>query len=174
MNTAISVLLGLGLLAPLSVALWAHLPRWPLPADARADQVLLLKHERRLLLLQDGTVLREYRVALGPQPRGHKQREGDGRTPEGFYRLDWRNPRSRFHLSLHVSYPDANDEASARTAGHPAGGAIMIHGLRNGSGWLGRLHRLSDWTQGCIAVTNTEIAEIWRVVADGTPIELRP
>ena len=114
-----------------------------------------------------------YEVALGSSPVGHKQREGDGRTPEGRYLLDWRNPRSAFHLSLHLSYPDAVDTKAADARGEDPGGMIMIHGMRNGLGWIGAAHRLMDWTDGCIAVTNEEIREIWSLVPNGTPIEIR-
>jgi murein L,D-transpeptidase YafK len=133
-----------------------------------------LKSERRLLLLRGEETLKAYTVVLGREPRGRKMREGDGRTPEGSYHLDWRNPKSRFHLSLHVSYPNESDRARAAAAGVPPGGDIMIHGLRNGLGWIGKLHRFVDWTDGCIAVTSHEIEEIWRAVDDGTPIEIRP
>ena len=140
----------------------------------KADKVLVLKGERHLVLLSRGKVLKSYRIALGRQPEGHKTREGDSRTPEGHYLIDWRNPNSRFHLSLHISYPNDEDRAAASRAGVPPGGDIMIHGLPNGLGGLGKAHRLKDWTDGCIAVTNEEMEEIWRRVDDGTPIEIRP
>lgn len=143
------------------------------PAGA-IDRVLVLKDERRLMLIDDGQVVRDYAVALGFEPVGHKQREGDGRTPEGRYVIDWRNPHSQFHRSLHISYPDAGDRAAAAARGEDPGGAIMIHGLPADAGWIGAAHALKDWTAGCIAVTNDEIEEIWRLVPDGTPIEIRP
>jgi len=117
-----------------------------------------------MLLLRGQSVLRSYRVALGRQPAGHKQREGDGRTPEGRYVIDRRNPRSRYHLALHISYPNAEDIARARAAGVEPGGDIMIHGLKDGE------RREGDWTQGCIAVTNDEMDEIWSLVSEGTEI----
>ena len=141
---------------------------------AKADKVLVLKSERRLLLLRQGETLKSYPIALGGQPVGHKRHEGDRRTPEGSYLIDWRNPDSRFHRSLHISYPDADDRAAAARAGVPPGGDIMIHGLPNGLGAVGVAHRLTDWTDGCIAVTNEEMDEIWNAVDDGTPIEIRP
>lgn len=153
---------------------WANRPIATLPDDARADRVLVLKEERELLLLDGDTVLRRYPIALGGAPRGHKRREGDERTPEGFYRLDARNPHSAFHLSLHVSYPDAEDRRRAASEGVDPGGMIMVHGLPNRLPFIGRLHRLIDWTDGCIAVTNPEIEQIWQVVQDRTPIEIRP
>ena len=145
-----------------------------LPDDAIADQVLIEKSERRLTLLREGKVLKQYRVALGKQPVGDKEQEGDRRTPEGEYKLDWRNTGSRYHLSLHISYPDRSHTEQARAKGVSPGGDIMIHGLRDGMGWIGKLHRMMDWTNGCIAVTNPETEEIGRAVRDGTPIKIAP
>jgi murein L,D-transpeptidase YafK len=118
--------------------------------------------------------VRVYDVALGEEPVGPKEREGDGRTPEGLYVIDGRNPQSRYHRSLRISYPGPEDAARAAKLGVSPGGDIMIHGLQNGLGWIGALHRTHDWTRGCIAVTNDEIEEIWDLVPDGTPIEIRP
>ncbi len=140
----------------------------------RADKVLVLKGERRLLLLRGGTVLQSYRIALGRAPKGHKVREGDSRTPEGEYVLDWRNPESRFYRSLHISYPNPTDRERAQRLGVPPGGDIMIHGLPGDRGEIGADHAKWDWTEGCIAVTNAQIDEIWHAVADGTGIEIRP
>ena len=146
----------------------------PAPADQRASLVVVEKSARRMTLLRDGQVLKTFAVALGGAPRGHKQQEGDGRTPEGDYSIDSKNPRSHFHLALHISYPDADDRVRAAGRGVPPGGDIMIHGLPNGLGWLGALHLLRDWTDGCIAVTDPEIEEIWTLVDTGTPIQIRP
>jgi murein L,D-transpeptidase YafK len=156
------------------LAAYRFWPSQPLPAGARADKVLVLKGERRLELLKDGKTLKSYRVALGWSPRGHKQREGDGKTPEGKYVIDARNAGSGFHRALHISYPRPQDRARARKQGVSPGGQIMIHGIKNGVGWIGPLHRLYDWTNGCIAVTDEEIREIWRAVPNGTPVEIRP
>lgn len=139
-----------------------------------ADRVLVHKAERRLFLKRDGVVLRSYRVALGLNPVGHKEREGDFRTPEGQYRLVRRNPRSEFFLSMQVSYPDDEDLRQARRNGWPAGGAIMIHGLPNDPRKGLDYYATQDWTDGCIAVTNADMLEIWMLVPDGTPIEIRP
>jgi murein L,D-transpeptidase YafK len=139
-----------------------------------ADKILLEKSARRLALLRAGKPIRSYQVSLGGHPVGPKEREGDGRTPEGLYRIDRRILRSSFHRALHISYPNAADRAHAAALRSSPGGDIMIHGLKNGLGWIGPLHRLSDWTQGCIAVTNAEIEEIWIMVRDGTPIEIVP
>ncbi len=138
----------------------------------QADAVLVSKKERKLYLLRDGAAYRDYSIALGGNPVGHKQQEGDQKTPEGDYVLDWRNPQSAFHLSLHVSYPNEVDRAAAEARGVSPGGLIMIHGQRNGFGWLGVLVQMRDWTDGCIAVTNVAMEEIWRAVPDGTPIHI--
>ena len=148
--------------------------RPPGPAAVQADQIVIVKSDRKLTLLRQGQVLRTYKVALGTEPKGAKTRQGDNRTPEGEYTIDSRNAQSQYHLSLHISYPNADDRVEAHKAGVSAGGAVMIHGLPNGMGWIGSKHRLRDWTDGCIAVTNDEMDEIWRTVADGTPIEIRP
>ena len=156
------------------VAAWAHWPEEPLPDSARADKVVVRKSARVLELYSGERLLRAYPVALGRDPAGHKEREGDGRTPEGSYLLDYRKRDSAFHRALHVSYPSAADRARAEAAGVSPGGFIMVHGLRNGLGWIGRLHLATDWTDGCVAVTDRQIREIWRVVPDGTPIMILP
>ena len=156
------------------VITYAYWPTTPLPDGARADSVLVLKGERRLVLMQGGKPIATYRVALGAAPIGHKTREGDEKTPEGSYVLDYRNDKSAFHLSLHVSYPNAADRSQAKARGVEPGGMIMIHGLGRDMERFGRWHRFMDWTDGCIAVTNQEMEQIWRAVGDGTPIEIRP
>ncbi|RVD56392.1 hypothetical protein EN828_04255 [Mesorhizobium sp. M2D.F.Ca.ET.185.01.1.1] len=138
----------------------------------KVDLVRVEKSQRQLQLISGDKVLRSYGIALGGAPLGQKQREGDERTPEGRYVLDWRNPNSVAHRSIHISYPNADDAAAARSRGVDPGGFIMIHGQPNGFGWLGRLLQMVDWTDGCIAVTNSDMDEIWTMVADGTPIEI--
>ena len=152
---------------------YAHFPEHDLAADARADRVVVLKSERKLILMNGDRQLKEYRIALGRNPVGPKTQEGDGRTPEGHYVIDYRKADSSFHRALHISYPSPDDAAQAGARGLNPGGLIMVHGIRNGLGVVGRLHRIADWTNGCIAVTNAEIEEIWRTVPDGTPIEIR-
>ena len=154
-------------------ALYALVPAGS-PPPTTADEIVIHKGAHQLLLLRNGTVLRAYRVSLGREPRGPKSRAGDHRTPEGSDRVDWRNPQSKFHRSLHVSYPNVQDLQTAQRASVQPGGDIMIHGLQNGLGWIGRFHRFVDWTDGCIAVTNSEMDQIWRAVPDKTPIEIRP
>jgi murein L,D-transpeptidase YafK len=142
----------------------------PLPT---ADSILVVKHARTLTLLRDGQPIKQYRVALGRGGLGPKDHAGDNRVPEGTYRIVSRNPHSAFYRALRVGYPNAQQVAAAHTRGVDPGGDIMIHGIRNGLGWLGPVHRMIDWTKGCIAVTDPEMNEIWSAVPDGTPIEIR-
>ncbi|MEA1049839.1 L,D-transpeptidase family protein [Lamprobacter modestohalophilus] len=146
------------------------------PTPLLADEVLVKKGQRRLYLMRDGKPFRTYRVALGFAPEGHKEREGDGRTPEGRYVLDWRNASSRFTKAINISYPNVEDRARAAMRGDRPGGAIMIHGepRRHVDPALADLVRYEDWTEGCVAVSNLAIDEIWRYTLDGTPIEIRP
>jgi murein L,D-transpeptidase YafK len=144
------------------------------PTPLRADRVVVLKKERTLQLLNHGKVIKTYKVALGGDPVGAKARQGDHKTPEGLYVLDSRNLHSQFYKSIHISYPSPRDRAAARQKGVSPGGDVFVHGLPKGYGWVGASHREKDWTDGCIAVTNQEIDEIWLAVADGTPIEIRP
>lgn len=161
-------------LAAVALAAAAYLNFDPLPRDAVADRMLVEKSARRLTLFRNGTTLKSYAVALGGAPAGAKEYEGDQRTPEGIYRIDFHKPDSDYHLALHISYPEQDDVERAALQRLSAGSDIMIHGLPNGRGWIGRFHRRSDWTAGCIAVADFEIEEIYRAVPDGTPIELRP
>ena len=143
--------------------------------DDKADYVVVKKSERKLYLYRGAEILKTYRIALGKQPDGHKIREGDSRTPEGIYILDWRNPNSKFYRSIHVSYPSKTDYHDARERGDSPGGAIMIHGQP--SSWVEKtklLFNQDDWTEGCIAVQNHEMDEIWNAVDDGTTIEITP
>jgi murein L,D-transpeptidase YafK len=166
-------LIGIAVLAIVTYA-YAHHVRNPLPRTTRIDRIVVEKAARRLSILADGKKLKSYRVALGRKPAGPKEQEGDMKTPEGVYMVDSRNAQSDFHLALHISYPSDVDRARAAERGVPAGFDIMIHGIRNGLGWIGALHRSNDWTAGCIAVTDEEIEELWRVTPDGTPVEIRP
>jgi murein L,D-transpeptidase YafK len=163
----------LALTAVLAVLLYALAPPTSAPRDI-ADKVLVVKSARQLTLLKNGVPFKTYAVSLGRNPIGPKSLAGDHKTPEGNYLLDSRNSQSKFHLSLHVSYPNLHDRENAQSAGLQPGGDIMIHGMQNGLGRIGRFHRFIDWTDGCIAVTNAEMDQIWRSVPDGTPIEIRP
>lgn len=142
-------------------------------AAGSADSIVVEKKRHTLTLFAAGVPIRSYMVALG-NPVGDKQRQGDRRTPEGLYHIDSRNPASHYHLSLHISYPDAAHAARARSNGVSPGGDIMIHGLAPQFASAGALHRTHDWTEGCIALTNDEIDEIWTAVRDGTPIQIKP
>jgi len=139
-----------------------------------ADRVVVHKKDRVMELMHKGQVLKTYKIALGSQPVGAKTRQGDHRTPEGVYIIDRRNAHSQYHRALHISYPNTADRQRALKLGVSPGGDIFIHGLPNGYGWVGSGHRDRDWTEGCIAVTDQEIEEIWELVDDGTPVEIRP
>lgn len=143
-------------------------------AGESVDLVVVEKGDRKMVLISNGKQVRAYDIALGGNPKGHKERQGDRRTPEGRYVIDYRNPNSRFHLSLHISYPNAQDRARAREKNVHPGGMIMIHGTPNHRRRKEALLKGIDWTNGCIAVANDEIEEIWSLVQDGTPIEIRP
>ena len=140
---------------------------------ASIDLLRCVKHERKLYALANGEVVMTFHVALGVSPRGHKEREGDGRTPEGRYYIDAARHDSEYHLALKISYPNADDRARARALGVRPGGQIMIHGLDPaiGAKWRER-HWVFNWTNGCIAVTNDEMEQLWNSVALGTPIEI--
>jgi murein L,D-transpeptidase YafK len=144
--------------------------------DVRAAEIRVYKSERRMDLLDaKGNPLRSYQVSLGKNPVGHKARAGDGRTPEGKYFIDARNDKSNFFLSLRLSYPSRSDRTRAKKDGVSPGGDIFIHGLPNGKSWMfWKYNKKRDWTNGCIAVDNDEIKEIWNLVADGTPIVIEP
>ena len=170
---AIVLLIGVaGLL--LATYIYAHHVWNPLPVGTTIDRILVEKSARRLSIFCKGKKLKSYRVALGRNPIGPKEQEGDMKTPEGLYKIDSRNPQSAYHLALHVSYPSNEDSARAADRGVSAGFDIMIHGIENGGGWIGAFHRWHNWTAGCIALTDEEIEELWRVTPDGTPIEIQP
>ncbi len=171
---ALVVAVILSVIAIVSAIGWGLWPEPALPLDVKADLVIVRKSARRIELYRGPDLLKAYPVSLGRHPVGKKRQQGDGRTPEGEYRLDYRNPSSSFHRALHISYPQADDVAAARMQGVDAGGLVMVHGIKNGLGWLGRLHRFVDWTDGCVAVTDREMDEIWRAVPDGTKIRLEP
>jgi murein L,D-transpeptidase YafK len=150
---------------------------WPIIASAsliQADKVVVIKSKRIMMLMRDSEIMKVYRVALGKQPNGDKIKSGDQKTPEGTYILDSRKSDSKFYRAIHISYPNETDILKAKRLGCTPGGAIMIHGLPKRLEDIGKAHRLWDWTDGCIAVTNSEIEEIWELVPDGTPIEIKP
>lgn len=139
-----------------------------------ADEIVVYKSRRTMYLLKKGRILRKYRIALGKNPVGHKLEWGDNRTPEGKYRIDLKNPKSAYYLSIRISYPDATDADVAASLDVNPGDWIMIHGLPNGRNAAQVSHPQKDWTNGCIAVTNQEMDEIWRMVNVGTPISIWP
>lgn len=167
-----SVLAALGVLALILV--WANWPASPLSSEAKADRLVVSKSQRTLAVLKGEKVLMVCPISLGGQPLGAKSMEGDQRTPEGVYRISQHKADSTCYRALRISYSDAQQMARARSNQQDPGGNIMIHGLKNGWGWLGRCHRWLDWTAGCVAVTNSEMDRLWVAVQDGTTVELRP
>ncbi len=139
-----------------------------------ADLVVVKKSNRKLYLYSGDRLLKSYNIRLGKNPVGHKLQRGDSRTPEGRYLLDWRNPQSRFHRSIHISYPNAQDRRRALELGVDPGDSIMIHGLPNRYRDAEEFFMSRDWTEGCIAVSNRAMSEIWRMVANNTVIEIHP
>jgi murein L,D-transpeptidase YafK len=142
--------------------------------EGPADKIVIEKKDRRLTLLTKGQILRQYKIALGGNPEGPKERQGDNKTPEGTYIIDSRNLDSLYHRSLHISYPNEKDKKRAKELGVDPGGDIMIHGIKNGFSWVGDMHQEIDWTKGCIAVTDEEIEEIDKLVPNGTIVDIRP
>ena len=140
----------------------------------KADSVLVIKSESKFYLMKNGKEFKKYRVSFGANPKGHKLQEGDERTPEGKYVLDYKNANSAFYKSIHISYPNKQDRKKAKEIGVNPGGAIMIHGQKNGLGWLFFISKFFNWTDGCIALSNKDMDEVWDAVDVGTPIEIKP
>lgn len=139
-------------------------------AQDSIDTVLVKKSERRMYLLHQGEIVKEYKVRFGANPSGHKEQEGDERTPEGKYMLDYKKEKSSFYKALHISYPNKADIEKAKLKNVHPGGQIMVHGQKNGLGWLSIITQMFNWTDGCIAVSNKEMDEIWKLVDTDTPI----
>ncbi len=152
----------------------SHTPVVGVKANLIADSIVVEKGKRTLTLFELGVPVRTYKIALGAQPTGDKVRRGDGRTPEGLYYIDYKNQHSSYHLALHISYPDAVHQHRATQLGFSPGGDIMIHGLPPAYKDYGAEHREFDWTEGCIAVTDEEIEQIWSAVPRGAPIQIKP
>ncbi len=165
---------GLVLLIFLCVLVWANQSDTGPGPTEKADRILIEKGKRKLSLIKNGDVLKVYRISLGRSPVGPKECEGDNKTPEGLYRIVEHKESSSCYRALRVSYPEDRDLAKAKALEINPGSNIMIHGLVNGTGLLGKLHRLMDWTAGCIAVTNWEIDEISNATPNGTLVEIRP
>jgi murein L,D-transpeptidase YafK len=151
-----------------------HTPVVGIKGIVVADSIVVEKARRTLTLFSGGYAVRSYHIALGKQPAGDKVQRGDGRTPEGVFRVDYKNPQSKYHMALHISYPDEAHARRAAARGVSPGGDIMVHGLPAAYAQLGAEHAEYDWTEGCIAVTDQEIEEIWRAVPPGSPIQIKP
>lgn len=163
------------LLLPLGLVVYYFYPGTKIPKDKIVDKLVVYKSKRSMEAWSGNERLKTYHIALGKNPIGHKQFEGDNKTPEGIYRINDRNPNSGYHKNLGVSYPDETDKANAQKQGRLPGGQIKIHGLRNGNaGYMGKFHRLKDWTAGCIAVTDDEVDELYNVVKENAVIEIYP
>jgi len=156
------------------IATLSFLPLLDSFAAETVDQIFIEKAERRMTLLSGDEALHTFSISLGGAPVGHKVQEGDQKTPEGDYSIDLKNPTSSFYRSIRISYPNDEDKAHAESLGVEPGGLIMIHGMKNGFGWLGALHLWLDWTDGCVAVTDDEMDVVWETVDVGTPVRIKP
>ena len=158
----------------LGLSAYYFYPEQKLPDNIEIDKLLVYKSKRQLLAFSNGELIKTYKISLGKNPVGHKEFEGDKKTPEGLYTINDKNPHSGYHKNLGVSYPNKVDIANSKRLGKPTGGDIKIHGLRNKTGYISKFHRWTDWTLGCIALTDQEIDELYRAAKVGTPIEIRP
>jgi murein L,D-transpeptidase YafK len=156
------------------VLIYYFYPETKLSDDIRIDNIVVYKSKREMQVFSNGELLKTYKISLGRQPIGHKEFEGDKKTPEGIYFINDKNPNSSYHKNLGISYPNKDDLENAKQLGKSAGGDIKIHGIRNGIGLIGKFHRCFDWTLGCIAVTDREIDELYNAVEVGTSIEIKP
>lgn len=166
------IALAVALIIASSVPSYAGQPA--LPLDAVADHIVVDKSDHTLTLFKDGKALKTYPVSLGRAGLARKTMQGDGLTPEGHYTIDGHNAKSAFYRSLHIDYPNKQDIKNAKKLGQKPGSHIMVHGIRNNFGFFGKAQRLVDWTNGCIALTNREMDELWRAIPDGTPIDIQP
>jgi murein L,D-transpeptidase YafK len=149
-------------------------PLKPLDKSVSIDKIVVTKHKRRLDLISNNQIIKSYKISLGRVPKGHKEYEGDKKTPEGLYFINDKNPNSGYYKNLGISYPNQQDIEHAKSIGKSPGGLIKIHGMKNSIGWIGRVHLLFDWTMGCIALTDKEIDELYENIKIGTPIEIKP
>ncbi len=173
MKQTIIILLIILMIGLIGLLIYTLIPEKSIPKNARITKILVLKSQRKLILFENDEEVKTYKISLGFQPIGHKQFEGDGKTPEGLYTINNKNPNSAYHLNLGVSYPNEKDKAFALSKNNNAGGDIKIHGLKNNLMNIGKFHRFKDWTFGCIALANSEIEELFNHVEIGTPIEIR-
>lgn len=158
----------------LALAAYYFYPEKKLPSEIKIDHVVVEKSRRQLLAYSNGQLIKNYKISLGENPIGHKEFEGDKKTPEGLYIINDKNPNSGYYKNLGISYPNKKDIENAKRINKPVGGDIKIHGLRNRMGIIGKFHRWFNWTLGCIAVTNEEIDELYNAIEIGTPIEIKP
>ncbi|MBR9918117.1 L,D-transpeptidase family protein [bacterium] len=158
----------------IGLSLFYFWPETKLDSTKPIDKIVVLKSERELKVYSNNQILKTYKISLSKQASGKKRVEGDAKTPEGIYTINDKNRNSKFYLNLGISYPNAQDRKYAKSIGESPGGAIKIHGIRNGYGWIGKFHRFVDWTNGCIALTNSEIEELYNSVSIGTSIEIKP
>jgi len=173
MKQTIIILLIILMMGLIGLLIYTLIPEKSIPKNARITKILVLKNQRKLILFENDQEIKTYKISLGFQPIGHKQFEGDGKTPEGLYTINDKNSKSAYHLNLGISYPNEKDKAYANSKNKNPGGDIKIHGLKNNMINIGKLHRFKDWTLGCIALTNSEIEELFNHVEKGTPIEIR-
>jgi len=166
--------LGLALLLFIALVIYNYFPEQRLPANSNIDSLTVNKSKHQLLVYSEGKLLKSYSVSFGDNPIGHKEFEGDEKTPEGLYTINAKNDKSGYHKNLGISYPNAKDIAHAREIGKPAGGDIKIHALKNKLGFINKLQRWVNWTNGCIAVTNSEMDELYAAVKIGTHITINP
>ncbi|MEL1245370.1 L,D-transpeptidase family protein [Flavobacterium sp. DGU11] len=159
---------------PVVIAIYYLYPGQQLPSGKTIDRLVVHKAARKMEAWSGNELLKTYSVSLGKDPIGHKQFEGDCKTPEGSYTINARNPNSAYYKNLGISYPNAADKATAAKQGKSPGGDVKIHGLRNGRGYIGKFHRWKDWTAGCIAVTNEEMEELYKAVKEDAVIEILP
>ena len=167
------LILGL-LLITIALAVYSIYPENRLTPGTEINKIVVLKAKRQMLVYSRGILLKSYQVSLGAESIGHKEFQGDKKTPEGIYYINDKNPNSGWHKNLGVSYPNKIDQLHAKKTGKSAGGDIKIHGMNKNTAFLGKFHRWFDWTLGCIAVTNEEIDELYQAVKIGTPIEIKP
>ncbi len=149
-------------------------PFKPIDTNIQIQKIVVIKHKRTLQLIAGDSIIKTYKISLGRNPKGNKEYEGDKKTPVGQYFINDKNPTSKYHKNLGISYPNKQDIENAKKIGKNPGGQIKIHGIKNGFGWIGKFHLLMDWTAGCIALTNKEIDELYNIVKIDTPIEILP
>ena len=162
------------LIITVGLAVYYFYPETKMPDNIKVDRILVLKSQRQLQAFSNGQLIKTYKISLGRNPIGDKEFEGDKRTPEGLYEINDKNPNSGYHKNLGVSYPNQKDIEQANKIDKPTGGDVKIHGIRNGIGFIGKFERWFDWTAGCMALTNSDIDELYDHTNIGTPIEIRP